>query len=82
MAAKNIVVVGGGSEPANRPGKLSQVETDACIYLTVSGITLVSLLEASVAKSPNYNVILVSKKDYFYHLIGGLRASGYTHYTS
>lgn len=37
--------------------------------------TLASTLEASIKKYPGYNIVLITGRDYFFHLIAGLRAN-------
>ena len=41
---------------------------------TAAATTLASSLEASIKKYPGYNIVLVTGRDYFFHLIAGLRA--------
>lgn len=35
---------------------------------------LATLLEQSIKKQPGYRIVLITGRDYFYHLIAGLRA--------
>lgn len=53
------------------------VETSKNIVLVGAGyanVALASLLEKSLAQMEGYNLILISARDYAYHLVASLRA--------
>jgi hypothetical protein len=70
---KSIVIVGGGSKALFLLRRAFRA--DGSVH-SGAGVTLAALLEKSVTTQlPDYQVILITGKEYHYHLIAGLRAN-------
>lgn len=56
------------------PAPSTSDKTIAIIGGGTAATQLASVLEASLKKQAGYKIVLITGKEYFFHLIGGLRA--------